>query len=181
MRVSLQLVGFYQGKNVRIKGHQFMHGVCDIDCGAEYAKGITDYLAGWGAYPIHEAETRQAVLDASMGKHVTMKNADAKVQAAELILAKAKKEREEILKIKREAQAQKELERQEQLEIQAATQVLVKQKMAKSLKDAADLLAAQEESEQDDSVSDIASALSAGDGKKEDPKAFAGRKNKNSK
>jgi hypothetical protein len=151
------MVGHFKNATVIIKGHQFVDGICEINAGADYAAGITQYLSGWGAYPIHEAEKRQALLDAAEGKEVSMKVADGRVERLKLQLAQAEEERKSLVAIREDARAKKEMALRERLDTEARTQVLVKKKLQEQ-KEAAMLLIAEQEVA-DDALSDITSAL----------------------
>lgn len=178
MQLQLQMVGHFKNKTVRIKGHLFEKGLCTMNVGADYAAGITQYLSHWGAYPVVEAEQRQALLDASQGKEVSTLVADGRVERLEIQLAMAKREQAELREIKKQNEARLAAERQEKLEIEAATQVMVKQKLAQQ-KAAAEELLARVEVEEENALSDIGSALEAGGQKEEDSSSFRGGKNKN--
>jgi hypothetical protein len=95
MEVALQMVGHYQHRNVTIKGVNFVNGQTVVRGADELVGNICRYLEGFGAFPPHEAEKRQAVLDRAAGKIGDMRGAKARLERARKELEQADRDLEE--------------------------------------------------------------------------------------
>lgn len=82
MQVELQMVGYYQHRNCSFKGVDFIKGRAFVNGADELVGNICRYLETYGAYPPHEAEKRQAVLDRAAGLAGDMRGAKARLERA---------------------------------------------------------------------------------------------------
>lgn len=95
MEVALQMVGYYQHRNVTKKGVSFVNGQAVVRGADELVGNVCKYLEQFGAYPPHEAEKRQAILDRAAGKLGDMRGAKARRERARKELEEADQELEE--------------------------------------------------------------------------------------
>lgn len=96
MQIQLQMVGAYQNTNKTFKGIPFVNGRASVVCADEHVAGIQRYLQQYGAYPLIEAEVRQAQLDKAAGKQISKKTAKDRVQRCQAALAQAQSDLAEL-------------------------------------------------------------------------------------
>lgn len=92
MEVKLYMVGHYRNKNVTIKGVQFVNGVGMVRGADELVGNICKYLTNYGAFPLHEAERRQGILDQAAGRQGDLRGVRRRLEEAERAAAEARQE-----------------------------------------------------------------------------------------
>lgn len=107
MQMELQMVGAYQNANITIKGISFVNGRASFVSSDDHVAGICRYLAQFGAYPLIEAEQRQAKLDKAAGRKISKKVALDRVARHRAALEQAMADLDELDQIDENAATQR--------------------------------------------------------------------------
>jgi hypothetical protein len=97
MEIPLQMVGVHQHVNDTFKGVQFVDGrgiVIGVD---ELVGNVCKYLKTLGAFPLAEAEERQAAMDLEAGRVGDMRGLRTRLEKAEAEVTKIRAQIEERL------------------------------------------------------------------------------------
>lgn len=116
MHVPLQMVGVHRNANITIKSVKFVNGKGTAVGADELVGNICKYLEAYGAYPLHVAEQKQAILDGE-GDLLGIRAARRKMEKAEEMKLEAKAQ---ILKAEEAVEARLQQEANEEREAAAA-------------------------------------------------------------
>jgi hypothetical protein len=116
MHVPLQMVGVHRNANINIKGVQFTNGKGVATGADELVGNLCRYLEIYGAYPLHVAERKQAILDGE-GDLLGVRAARRKMEKADEMKSEA---RAQILKAEEAVEARLQQEANEEREAAAA-------------------------------------------------------------
>ena len=116
MQVPLQMVGHHRNSNITIKGVVFKNGKGTAIGADELVGNICRYLELYGAWPLHIAEQKQAIIDGE-GDLLGIRAARRKMEKAEEMKLEAKAQ---ILKAEEAVEARLQQEANEEREAAAA-------------------------------------------------------------
>jgi hypothetical protein len=110
------MVGVHRNANITIKSVQFKNGKGTAVGADELVGNICRYLEAYGAYPLHIAEQKQAIIDGE-GDLLGIRAARRKMEKAEEMKVEAK---QQILKAEEAVEARLQQEANEEREAAAA-------------------------------------------------------------
>lgn len=126
MQVKLQMVGHHRTDTINIKNIQFTNGVATVTGGDEFVGNICKYLEGYGAWPLHLADQKQAEIDGE-GDLLGIRAAKRKLEKADQMRVEGEKE---ILRAQDAVEARLQLEATQEKEAASLAALAAQERQA---------------------------------------------------